>query len=365
MPTLFLHMGAGKTGTSALQVAFAQNTKELERAGVLYPSDASVDDAELGKITSGNGLTLARYANPDSSVLNQIQLIGAQRAFDRALKTQSNLLYSSEFFQNFKTEPLKALVQRAAKAGYETKIIFYIRSIAGHAASVYSQTIKRQKSEMSFMEFLEKRYKNHFLQFIQRSTEVVDRKNLLIYNFDATRKNIFGHFLQEALSIDNSKHTFSYPKNVNRSLSPFEMEFMRYLNARFEKRYQSAFVSDALIYAHSETESEFTITPSEMAFLRAQYSTTVDALNEYVIGEKLLLCDSSATEGERPAIQLSEFERSVLSIIAKLVPTRPALADFGPIKNANGLAQSFLSMLRRQGLKADRKGKERKRLGQD
>ncbi len=364
MPTLFLHMGAGKTGTSALQVAFAQNTKELERVGILYPSDASVDDAELGKITSGNGLTLARYANPDSSVLNQIQLIGGQRAFDRALKTQSNLLYSSEFFQNFKTEPLKALVERAAKADYKTKIIFYIRSIAGHAASVYSQTIKRQKSEMSFIEFLEKRYKNHFLQFIQRANEVVDRKNLLIYNFDAARTNIFAHFLQEALSIEISKHNFIYPKNVNRSLSAFEMEFMRYLNARFEKRYQSAFVSDALIYAHSEVETEFTITSREMAFLRAQYGATIDALNEYVIGEKLLLCDSSVTEAERPEIHLNEFERSVLSIVAKLVPMRPALADFGPIKNANGIAQSFLSMLRRQGSKAARKDKERKQLGQ-
>ena len=365
MPALFLHMGAGKTGTSALQVAFAQNSKELEKAGVLYPADASTDDAGLGKITSGNGLTLARYVNPDSSVLNQIQLIGGQRAFDRALKTQQHLLYSSEFFQNFKLQPLQALVERAAKSEYQTKIIFYIRSIAGHAASVYSQTIKRQKSDMSFMEFLEKRYKNHFLQFIERATEVVDRKNLLIYNFDAVRTNIFAHFLQEALSIGADKGNFIYPKSINRSLSPFEMEFMRYLNARFEKRYQSAFVSDALIYAHSEVSSEFTITPAEMAFLRTQYAQTVDALNEYVIGEKIQLCDSSITEAERPEINLSEFERSVLSIMAKLVPTRPAFADFGPIKNANGLAQSFLSMLRRRGLKAVRRAKDQKRLGRD
>src|SRR4051812_3351159 len=105
----------------------------------------------------------------------------------------------------------------------------------------------RQKSERSFLEFFPKRYKNHFLKFIQRKTEVIDLNNLLIYNFDAARKNIFGHFLAEALSIDSSKHNFSYPKSVNRSLSAFQMEFMRYLNAQFEKRYQSAFVSDALI----------------------------------------------------------------------------------------------------------------------
>jgi len=54
MRTLYLHIGASKTGTSALQVAFARNAKALRGRGLHYPGKNQ--DAMDGKITSGNGL---------------------------------------------------------------------------------------------------------------------------------------------------------------------------------------------------------------------------------------------------------------------------------------------------------------------
>lgn len=323
MPTLFLHMGAGKTGTSALQVAFAQNAERLFESGVLYPESVSNNAAELGKITSGNGAELAKYLNPDLKIPENFNSNAVGRDFDKALRSRKNVLYSSEFFWSFKPDHLKEMVERSAKSDYQTRIVYYIRSIAGHAASVYSQTIKRQKSESSFEQFLIKRYKNPFLSTIERANEAVGSENVLIYNFDAVREKLFAHFLQKILSIDIGSADFVFPKNVNRSLNAFEVEFMRYLNARFEKPYQATFVSDALIYANDEVRPEFTITPSEMKLLESQFSAIVDKLNEYVIGEKVQLCDSSVIQGERPQIQLNDFERSVLSVLARLVPTSP------------------------------------------
>ena len=36
--TLYLHIGMGKTGTTALQVFFSGNRKAMEKQGIAYPS---------------------------------------------------------------------------------------------------------------------------------------------------------------------------------------------------------------------------------------------------------------------------------------------------------------------------------------
>jgi len=332
MPTLFLHMGAGKTGTSALQVAFAQNIAELRKRGILYPADASTDKAKLGKITSGNGFNLARYLDSKRYAVEQADLDSISRAFDKALMSKENVLYSSEFFEPFTVARLRDLIERSARSGYKTKIVYYVRSIAGHAASVYSLTVKRQKSELSFEEFLKEKYRNPFLSFIERANLAAGRENVLIYNFDSVRTNLFAHFLQKVLGVDIKNASFTYPKNVNRSLNAFEVELMRYLNARFEKPHQAAFASDALIYGDDTVQPDFTITPMELDLLRSQYGTVVDLLNEHIIGDKILFCDSSVVEGERPQIQLTEFERSILSIVARLIPNAPSRDESTLIK---------------------------------
>ncbi len=327
MPTLFLHVGAGKTGTSALQVAFAQNIEELKAAGVVYPADASTRDAAQGQITSGNGFYIARHVSVKRGTLAPFYSYWAKRQLNSALRSRQNLLYSSEYFQTLKMHRLNRLVEHAKKAGYETKIIYYVRSIAGHAASVYSQTLKRQKSTLTFGEFLEQRYRVPFLPFIERANEAAGRNNVLVYNFDAVRTDLFAHFLQNILTIDASKFHFVNPKSVNRSLGAFEAEFLRYLNGFFKVQHQAQFVSDALIYAHEDSQSEFTISPAELNFLKQRYASTVEALNEYVIGEKVWLCASSITEAERPKIVLNEFERSVLTIMARLIPQKLSILD--------------------------------------
>ena len=49
-PNLILHIGMGKTGTTALQEAFWANRDVLARAGITYP-DIGVDAGAHHKIT--------------------------------------------------------------------------------------------------------------------------------------------------------------------------------------------------------------------------------------------------------------------------------------------------------------------------
>ena len=55
MSNIILHIGHGKTGTSYIQSILASNIDFLSDAGIRYPENASISQAVLGKITSGNG----------------------------------------------------------------------------------------------------------------------------------------------------------------------------------------------------------------------------------------------------------------------------------------------------------------------
>jgi hypothetical protein len=52
-PKIVLHIGQGKTGTSALPSALARNHELLKSAGVLYPDHPSAAQARAGHVMSG------------------------------------------------------------------------------------------------------------------------------------------------------------------------------------------------------------------------------------------------------------------------------------------------------------------------
>ena len=65
MARLFLHGGAPKTGTSAIQVLLARHAEALAERGVVYPEGHLFEAARRGQVTAGNGLAMANYLNPD------------------------------------------------------------------------------------------------------------------------------------------------------------------------------------------------------------------------------------------------------------------------------------------------------------
>src|SRR4051794_33456059 len=143
MPTLFLHAGAPKTGTSFLQVLFARYAEDLELAGIIYPRGHRFDDAKAGKITSGNGVEMAKYILPRLP-----HDIPDKAAFLERFRSQlanargKNVLYSSEYL-TFEGKRAKDIADTARDAGYAVRVIYFVRSLAPAALSAYSQLLKR------------------------------------------------------------------------------------------------------------------------------------------------------------------------------------------------------------------------------
>ena len=155
MPTIFIHTGAGKTGTSYLQVLFARYRDELAAGGVLYPEDQSLRDAQKGKITSGNGVIMANYLRPHlpHQIKDKEAFLGE---FGHVLETAAgkDILYSSEFINFPDNERSKNVREAIDRAGYTPRLIFFVRDIGAAALSVYSQEIKRSGETRLFSEFL-------------------------------------------------------------------------------------------------------------------------------------------------------------------------------------------------------------------
>ena len=83
---LFLHIGHGKTGTSAIQSALAIASEELAKRGISYPIQPSLRDrASRLEITSGNW-----QPNPETSLSDQLLEIGKKN------KNNSKIVLSSE-----------------------------------------------------------------------------------------------------------------------------------------------------------------------------------------------------------------------------------------------------------------------------
>lgn len=327
MNSLFLHIGSHKTGTSALQSAFAVNSARLRQDGILYPASTGNADARQGRITSGNGLRLATYLNPDLPFGFRPENFLPN--FNRTLVAADgkNILYSSEFLELFDAARLTGLAAHAASQGYQCRIVYFVRSIAGHAISSYSQAVKREKVTSSFADYLRSVYRNPFKDTIRRSNAAVGIGNLLLLNYDAVRKDLLRTFLQEVCKLDSEG--YRQPATVNRSLTATEIEVMRAVNGKLESRRQATLVSDALIYADPEAATNFVVTANEMQLMRELHTADLSFVNSRITGEPITLCDSSIKQGERPELKPDDLEKAVVRALALLAPSPPRSDDEG------------------------------------
>jgi hypothetical protein len=330
LPTLFLHIGSGKTGTSALQAAFARNAETLLRYGVVYPDSPSNMHAAEGMITSGNAVALATYLDPRlkfsvGKTDGLAALVSELRAADGR-----DVLYSSEFLGRFRPPRLRDLVERARTEGYTPKLVLYVRSIVGHAYSVYTQAVKRRQYTGDFTHFVEV-YKNRFVETLDRAEGIVPTEGIIVRNFDTVRSDVFKDFLQNVLKLEVASGEIASVPIINRSLSFFEIEFVRRLNALVENRYQSVFTSDALISTMPDLRSRVVVSQQEVDILIARFTNVVHAINKYIDGGGIKVIDDSIEIGCRPTIEFTEFERCVISVLARLIPEtrRDHVSDLG------------------------------------
>ncbi len=141
MRRLYLHIGYPKTGTTALQAFLAANGPALAAQGVLYPRagrllrGGGLDDAHYG---ASFALGLGVYDRPADVALPDD--IGAEIAAEAAAAGAGSVVVSSEYFAT--ATPADRARVREAFAGFEVRVVCYLRRHDDALESAYAQSVK-------------------------------------------------------------------------------------------------------------------------------------------------------------------------------------------------------------------------------
>ena len=148
MKKLFLHIGLGKTGSSALQSWLSLNAEAFSKQGVDYAD--LVPQAKTGEVSSGNGYPLHNACvNQDFEEVER--LLNTTYFFNRRNHVA---LVSCELFQGLRMPLLEKLNDTFIKCDIDVTVIVYVRSIYEQLYSTYLQGIKRSSIAHRFGEYV-------------------------------------------------------------------------------------------------------------------------------------------------------------------------------------------------------------------
>ena len=246
---LFLHIGHGKTGTSAIQSALAIASDDLSRQGISYPIQQSLRDrASRLEITSGNW-------EPTSEASLSDQLLGIANNN----QNDSTIILSSESL--FWLIPDLILDRNKWENCIDIHIILAVREIEEMLSSEYQQRVKRHGDAMPLEQFLRAR---HFVSSHHaKAAEVIElmsQSNITntIINYSQHKRDI-SELIFKIIGAEQL-----YPADqmagaiINRSLSRKELEILITINALYFSRFPwiSTRISDALIKNQPKLEAQ-------------------------------------------------------------------------------------------------------------
>ncbi len=306
---LYLHIGCGKTGSSALQLWLYQTREDFEEAGYFYPVGEGKEPGEY-EITSGNGKLL-------------IDALEAQRAesyLQKLFRRHSRIIFSSEAFQGIDGAKLKTLRELQEKLRFDITVIVYVRDLYDVLYSLYHQRIKRHLETESFAHFVRQTKIVQQFHVLRRYEKFFDRIEVLHYDSEKARG--LDRAFCRALEIEDGGIPPMASRKVNRSLSVFEAELLRRINALFLDHCPpdpefARELSDTLIYADPEKETEIYFDPKLLQVLRRRFSKEIGRINRRHFGGKTLkLFDRS---GKKLVWKLPEIPREYLLVSELLI----------------------------------------------
>ena len=246
---LFLHIGHGKTGTSAIQSALAIASDDLAKRGINYPIQQSLRDrASRLEITSGNWEPI-----PEVSLTDQLLEIA------KSNYNNSTIVLSSESL--FWLIPELIQKKNNWEAHIDLHIILAVREIEEMLSSEYQQRVKRHGDAMPLEQFLRAR---HFVSSHHaKAAEVIEsmtQSNITntIINYSEHKRDISKLIFKLIGAEDLYPSSQMTGAIINRSMSRKELEILITINALYFSRFPwiSTRISDALIKNQPKLEAQ-------------------------------------------------------------------------------------------------------------
>ena len=300
---LFLHIGHGKTGTSAIQSALAIASEELAKRGISYPIQPSLRDrASRLEITSGNW-----QPNPEISLSDQLLEI------EKKNQNNSKIVLSSESL--FWLIP--DLIQR--KNSWENfidlHIILAVREVDEMLSSEYQQRVKRHGDSMPLEQFIRAR---HFVSSHHaKAAEIIELMsqssientiiNYSVHKHDITQQVFKSIGAEDLYPADNINGAI-----INRSLSKKELEILITINALYYSKRPLIItrLSDALIKNQPQLKAQkCKITRQQLEKVYEKNNTYLQAINSRLEPNEKLTLPSSFCHESAETLPPEEAEK--------------------------------------------------------
>lgn len=271
--TLLLHVGYGKTGSSALQSWLANNASCLAEQGFSYAIKDK--DSIHYRISSGNGAPLNDFL---AGLTDEEQV--HQHYFSHQLP---KTIISSETL-SLTPESLVKLNGFCQKKHIKLKVIAYVRDLVDWTYSAYVQSVKRHCSLSSYTDFI----KNEMGDFPHVSlANMMDEycEDISFVHYNTWRNDVVLPFVRWA-GIPLEAMTPLTNRRVNRSLTIDEIRVVQ-LFVKWRKRYFndleefniSMLISDWLVNDFPHTESEISVSKEDIDYLRMKFGQSIEDFN--------------------------------------------------------------------------------------
>ncbi|MEO9778542.1 MAG: hypothetical protein ABJH07_23405 [Sedimentitalea sp.] len=283
---LFVHIGAHRTATSALQKYLFQNFQPLIGQGFLYPLGVRRHVGLISDLFSG-------LRDPKAVALNL-----ERRAADKANDIHALILSDEDICMR---KDLRVLAK--FREQFDVKVVFTLRRQDTWLESWYLQNVKWQWNpklmHRSFEDFLKVRKDFHWIhydRYVKHLEKLFGRENVIlnIYEKQQMTQGPIEMFCDSIGLTDRS--AFKEPDHINASYSPLISEFMRRLPLNeapegFRDRLNMACAEVDRSLASGTKQSERMIPHAQRVALMAEYERGNRALAERYFGRDALFLE--------------------------------------------------------------------------
>ncbi|MDG1432283.1 MAG: hypothetical protein P8Q23_11980 [Paracoccaceae bacterium] len=310
---IFVHVGHGKTGTTATQHLLALNESRLSRMGVCYPKTHMTRAAAEGKVTSGN----IDWRGAGTRWLDKQILPAVQRHPGHA-----TYVFSNEIL--FWDVPTKLAEMTALSDSFDFRIVLSVREPFEMLTSHYSQAIKRGGFFGDISEIAEK--ENHLIWAVEVIKACqASGVGLHMSNYSFHHDRISRRIL-ELVGVTTAEFGQLLPakQNVlNRSLTRAEQGALKTINRKLGPRFGIA-CSDALVESLPDISAENALidADTEQRMIELNREAVAFVNMHLPEGQKLTLESTSTRREDAATLSPQQLDVLLLSIAQEMKNTR-------------------------------------------
>ena len=227
-PTIFLHIGINKTGTTTIQNVLSQQYRQLLKKGILYPK-AGRNGVAHYKLSHALGFFQGKTKH--KSCYRQAKEIKKQLLKEINLTQPKAIILSSEMF----VLPKSVKVVKDFFSEFEVKIVVYLRRHDDWWESAYNQAVKTVVSppwQQGFANFLRFKRKNpnygNYRFLLDNWADVFGRENIIVrpFEYQQNKPNIVVDFFKAIGFESISKQLDFVSERKNESLSSYALNMI-------------------------------------------------------------------------------------------------------------------------------------------